>query len=194
MGTRRAISPLHQKQGLLALKNIGKLEGTSNIDLGLNQNIPIFGSTAHEFFMALGNKTALDEWLKAGFSYNLTLPDTFTTKKFLEDFDYNFALKYDGIRQDSGDPYEFTELMLDHYSKLKIDSLTKDIVYSDDITPKLANNLHNKYDRFFRKVTCASGSNVAALRENRLSAVIKMVEFDGKPVFKKSDDPRKSTC
>jgi nicotinate phosphoribosyltransferase len=64
----------------------------------------------------------------------VSLTDTFTTSFFLANFDKYDASLYDGLRQDSGDPYKWAdEKVLPHYAKLRINPINKRLVFSDSL-------------------------------------------------------------
>lgn len=192
MGTRRRISRDHQKIALFELAKMGKLRGTSNVHLAKGTTYPLFGSVSHQWYMALGNKKALELWLKCGFPVNIALPDTFTTDEFLKVFNVDLARKYDGIRHDSGDPHVFTEKFLKHYTDFGINPKDKTLIYSDGLDCNRVNELYDAYkDKI--KVEFGVGSNLSCIMDNPLKIVIKMHMFDGKDVKKISDDPRKAT-
>ena len=53
------------------------------------------------------------------------------------------------LRHDSGDPYEWGDKAYAHYKKLKIDSKTKMLTFSDGLNLEKAWDLHNYFkDRF----------------------------------------------
>ena len=61
----------------------------------------------------------------------IALTDTITTDVFLRDFDAYYAKLFDGVRLDSGDPFEVAERFIAHYERLKIDPACKVLVFSD---------------------------------------------------------------
>lgn len=61
----------------------------------------------------------------------IALTDTYTSDDFFNSFDTKYAKLFDGLRWDSGDPFEFTEKALEHYRKHRVDPKSKTIVYSD---------------------------------------------------------------
>jgi nicotinate phosphoribosyltransferase len=63
----------------------------------------------------------------------IALSDTYTTDNFLESFNEKWANLYDGVRQDSGNPVVFADKMINHYKRLGIDPMTKNIVFSDSL-------------------------------------------------------------
>ena len=64
----------------------------------------------------------------------IALPDTFTTDVFLRTFDTKSAKLFDGMRQDSGDPYEFADKAVNHYKEKTIDPMSKTSVFSNALT------------------------------------------------------------
>jgi nicotinate phosphoribosyltransferase len=61
---------------------------------------------------------------------------------------------FDGLRQDSGSPEEFTDKSLAHYQKLGIDPTSKTIVFSDGLNFVKAVDI-NKYCQ--GKIKCSFG-------------------------------------
>jgi nicotinate phosphoribosyltransferase len=143
-GTRRRFSFDNQNEVIEDLKKYAtsSLTGTSNMYLGYIHDLPIHGTNAHEWYMIhaalygyiMANKKAIDNWMWAfRGSLGTALPDTFTTDVFLRTFDLQSAKLYDSTRQDSGDPYKFTDKIVNHYNDLRIDTASKGIIYSDGI-------------------------------------------------------------
>jgi nicotinate phosphoribosyltransferase len=109
-------------------------------DLGL---VPI-GTMGHEYlqtFQALGvrlrdfQRAALEEWVQEyRGDLGVALTDVVGMDAFLADFDLYFAKLFDGLRHDSGDPVLWGEKALAHYQKLRIDTHTKRLVFSDAST------------------------------------------------------------
>ncbi len=98
---------------------------------------------AHEFlqaFQALDvrlrnfQKAALESWVhEYRGDLGVTLTDVVGMDAFLRDFDLYFAKLFDGLRHDSGDPYVWGDKAYAHYQKLKIDSRTKMLTFSDGL-------------------------------------------------------------
>lgn len=152
-GTRRRRSFKTQDiviQGLVkaATTEDGKLNplllGTSNVLLAKHYNLKPIGTVAHEWMMGIAaytqdyihaNKASMDYWINtmgkdaAGFA----LTDTFGTDDFLKSFKPPYTDAYKGVRQDSGDPLEFTRLVSKHYKSLGYPPNTKAIIYSDSL-------------------------------------------------------------
>jgi nicotinate phosphoribosyltransferase len=120
------------------------------------------------------------------------LTDTFTTKAFFEDFDFTLANNFSGVRQDSGDCIEFGKNIIAHYKKLGIDPRTKTIVFSDGLDIPKAISI---YKEFVGKIglSFGVGTNLTnSLGPNPLNIVIKMIECNGRPVVKLSDNVTKA--
>ena len=152
-GTRRRFSSENQArvlQDLLSHKN-HTLVGTSNVHFARKFNITPIGTLAHEWFMfhavingyQMANPSAQDAWVKVFHGdLGIALTDTFTTDVFLSAFDTFHAKLFDGVRQDSGDPFEFTDKIIDHYKTLRIDPSSKTIVFSDGLNVETAVKIH----------------------------------------------------
>ena len=113
---------------------------------------------------------------------------------FLRDFDLYFAKLFDGLRHDSGDPYEWGDKAYAHYKNLKIDSRTKMLTFSDGLDIERSWALHQYFkDRF--KTSFGIGTNLTNdLGYEPLQIVIKMTRCNGQPVAKVSDTPDKGMC
>lgn len=116
--------------------------GTSNVMLARKYNCKAIGTTAHERTMVLATKygpiQAYEEELRTWVdcyqgSLGIALPDAYGTKTFLTKFNTLYTKLYDGVRQDSGDPLEFTDWMIDHYKSKGVDPKSKTVIYSDSI-------------------------------------------------------------
>ena len=145
-GTRRRYSFENHDRIVNELKNYGgkSFTGSSNVYLAFKYNLSPIGTHAHEWFMfhaakygyKITNKTALEKWVQTyRGDLGIALSDTFTTDVFFQAFDTKFAKLFDGVRQDSGDPLVFADKTIAHYKKLRIDPLSKSIVFSDGLNP-----------------------------------------------------------
>lgn len=191
MGTRRRISKQHQEEAIKGLIEANLLEATSNVHWAREDNIKCVGTCSHQWFMAKGNRKGVEDWLKLGYPTNILLPDTFTTDAFYKELGGEIY-KYQGFRQDSGPPIAFVDKTIDLCKKWGIDTKTMAMIFSDSLKPMAVKTLHSLYhDHWIVKF--GVGSNITCLKDNRLQIVIKPTHFDGKRVFKKSDDPSKST-
>jgi nicotinate phosphoribosyltransferase len=136
--------------------------GTSNIHFAMKYNAIPIGTHAHEWFMfhsakygfKMANRLSLENWVNVyRGDLGIALSDTFTTDIFFEAFDTKFAKLFDGVRHDSGDPIEFAEKTIRHYKKLRIDPLSKTIIFSDSLNPnkvkKIIKHCHNKIKMSF---------------------------------------------
>lgn len=180
--------------------------GSSNVLMSMRLGTRPIGTMAHEFIQAgqaAGNVTLADSqrfmlqaWVdEYRGDLGIALSDTLGTDKFLADFDLYFAKLYDGVRHDSGDPFAWGERMLAHYRSLKIDPRTKNFVFSDSLDFDLAARLWSRL-KDEAKVSFGIGTNLTNDFEGvtPLSIVVKMVECNGRPVAKLSDNPAKTMC
>jgi nicotinate phosphoribosyltransferase len=143
-GTRRRFSFDTQDKVVEILKNYSGdyFKGTSNVYFAMKHDTLPIGTHPHEWFMYHGakygyrmaNAKALDAWVDVyQGSLGLALTDTYTTESFFESFSLKHAKLFDGVRWDSGDPIEFTDMTIEFYKKKRIDPISKTVVYSDSL-------------------------------------------------------------
>jgi nicotinate phosphoribosyltransferase len=209
-GTRRRFSYENQKE---VVKQMGgkinneNFVGTSNVHFAHKFNVKPIGTHAHEWFMfhaakygyKMADHLAMENWIDVfRGDLGVALSDTFTTEVFFKAFDKKFAKLYDGVRQDSGDPIEFTDKTIAHYKKLDIDPKTKVIIFSDALDPEKALEIKD-YCR--GKIMCSFGIGTNFTNDvgvKPLNMVIKMTEAkpEGEkwmPTIKLSDSLGKHT-
>lgn len=203
-GTRRRYSFAWQKHVVQQINAAapGVFRGTSNVLLAKQLGITPIGTMAHEFlqaFQALDvrlrdfQKAALETWVQEyRGDLGIALTDVVGMDAFLRDFDLYFAKLFDGLRHDSGDPYSWGDKAYAHYKKLKIDSKTKMLTFSDGLTLEKAWALHNYFkDRF--QVSFGIGTNLTNdMGQTPLNIVLKLVECNRQSVAKISDSPGKT--
>lgn len=208
-GTRRRFSYQNQLEVLDdAIKYLGDyLTGTSNCEFAMQKDLKPIGTQGHEWYMVaaalfgyrIANKIALEKWVD---TYNgqlgIALPDTYTTKVFLQHFDSLYARLFDGGRQDSESPFKFTDMWVDNYKKYKIDPKSKIIVFSDsiknvervtDIKEYCKNKIKDGYGigTWFTNDVGADPYNIVV----KLSHVL--INGNWRPAVKISDDVGKNT-
>ncbi len=204
-GTRRRYSFEWQDHVIGKLKASCKknFAGTSNVSLARKHDISPIGTMAHEWIMAHAgvtdfresNKLALKRWLEfyRG-ELGIALTDTYTTDSFLSDFDQNLSARYDGLRHDSGDWKEWGEKILHHYEKFGIDPHKKKLIYSDSLNFELISKINNEF-KDKASLLYGIGTNLTNdVGLFPLQIVIKIVECNGKPLIKISDDEGKILC
>jgi len=171
------------------------------------------GTNAHQWYMAgqgLGyvplshtNAFMLDAWVKEYRGENgMALTDCLGTDHFLKDFDMYHSKLWDGVRNDSGDPFEWGDKMIRHYEKYRIDPKTKTLLFSNSLDFELANKLY-AYFKGRVKVAFGIGTFLTGVQKfesswgeevKPLNIVFKMTRCNGKPVAKLSDDAGKGLC
>jgi len=151
-GTRRRYSYDNQDRIVqLFIKEAGhNFVGTSNVHLAHKHNIKPIGTMAHEWIMVhaalygykMANTASMENWVDVyGGRLGTALSDTYTTDVFFKTFDTKLSKLFDGVRHDSGDAFEFTDRVIEHYKSLGIDPTTKTIVFSDGLNTKLATEI-----------------------------------------------------
>ncbi|KAH9578370.1 Nicotinate phosphoribosyltransferase [Trypanosoma melophagium] len=206
-GTRRRYSFAVQEAVVTLLHNHPKFAphfcGTSNYLLAKKLHIPAVGTQAHEWFQAHqqlaprlrdSQRMALTQWLvEYPNDLRIALTDCISMDIFLQDFSKDLADAYNGLRHDSGDPFEWGRKAIAHYKHLGIDTHTKTLVFSDSLDLEKAASLHRTFADQIQllygigtQLTCS----IPGVRP--LNIVIKMTGCEGKPVAKISDAPEKS--
>lgn len=179
--------------------------GTSNVYLAMKYDITPIGTYAHEFVqmyqgidsipLAYTNHYAMKDWYAEYDGDNGTaLTDTITTDLFLLDFNRSMVNNYNGVRHDSGDPYEWGEKIIAHYKKYGVDPKTKLLLFSDSLDFDKAQKLH---DYFSGKTKVSFGIGTFCSNDTEaeaLNIVIKLQYVNGRPVAKLSDTPGKAMC
>lgn len=205
-GTRRRFSRDVQLAIVGTLKQeFPWLVGSSNYEVARQLSIAPVGTQAHEWFQAhqqispvLANsqRAALQAWLdEYPDSLGIALTDCITMDAFLRDFGENFATRYQGLRHDSGDPFEWGEKAIAHYQHLGIDPMSKTLVFSDNLDLEKAVALYRQFGQR-TNVIFGIGTRLTCdiPQVTPLNIVIKLVECNGKPVAKLSDSPGKTIC
>ncbi|WP_159564537.1 nicotinate phosphoribosyltransferase [Budvicia diplopodorum] len=206
-GTRRRYSKEVQQAIVSTLQHEFSpyLIGTSNYDLAHRLNLSPIGTQAHEWFQAFqqispvlanSQRAALQGWLdEYPGQLGIALTDCITMDAFLRDFGIQFASQYEGLRHDSGDPFDWGEKAIAHYQQLGIDPLSKTLVFSDNLDLDKALAL---YQRFHQRVKLVFGIGTRLTCDipgvTPLNIVIKLIQCNGKPVAKLSDSPGKTIC
>ncbi|MBI1889862.1 MAG: nicotinate phosphoribosyltransferase [Burkholderiales bacterium] len=205
-GVRRRFSGDWQEEVVATLaKEVPQyFKGTSNVYLAKKYKLVPIGTMAHEYlqsFQAFGvrlrdfQKAALEDWVQEyRGDLGTALTDVVGMDAFLADFDLYFAKLFDGLRHDSGDPIEWGEKALAHYAKLKLDSHTKRLVFSDGLDLPTAFSL---YRHFADRTMTGFGIGTNLTNDTHIPAlniVMKLVNCNGQPVAKLSDAPGKTLC
>jgi nicotinate phosphoribosyltransferase len=205
-GLRRRYSGSWQREvvSTLADELPENFKGTSNVFLAKELGIAPVGTMAHEYmqaFQAFGirlrdfQKASLEAWVQE-FRGDLgtALTDIIGIDAFLSDFDLYFAKLFDGLRHDSGNPYEWGEKVIAHYKKLGIDPKTKRLVFSDSLDIPRAISI---YRHFCGRIQTSFGIGTNLTNDTPIPAlniVMKMIKCNGQPVAKISDSAGKTTC
>jgi len=203
-GTRRRFSRAWHDEVIGRLKEgIGrKFVGTSNVGLALDHGLTPLGTMAHEYLQAcqaVGPRLrdsqvfAFNTWAREyRGDLGIALSDVCGMDAFLRDFDLFFCKLFDGVRHDSGDPFQWGEKLIAHYQRMRIDPRTKTMVFSDSLNVPLAQRL---FDYFKGRSQTAFGIGTNLTNDigyTALQLVIKMTRCNGQPVAKISDEPSKA--
>ena len=203
-GTRRRSSFEVQRTVVEELKKSSKYcTGTSNVYLAMLYGMKPMGTFPHEWPMFHGtiygyrqaNFLALEDWVKCYDGYlGIALSDTYTTDVFLSNFSKKLACLFDGVRQDSGDEFEFTEKVIARYKELGIDPLTKTIIFSNALDFPKAEKIR-EYCEGKIKCSFGIGTNLTNDTGNKPSNVVMKLMWcrmnsrdTWKPCIKLSDD------
>jgi nicotinate phosphoribosyltransferase len=203
-GTRRRFSRRWHEEVVATLKREMPTHfvGTSNVDLARAAGLTPLGTMAHEYLQACqavgprlrdSQKFAFDTWAKEyRGDLGIALSDVCGMEAFMRDFDLFFCKLFDGVRHDSGNPFEWGDKMIAHYQRMRIDPQSKTMIFSDSLNVPLAIRLF-QYFRGRTHTAFGIGTNLTNdLGYEPLQIVIKMTRCNGQPVAKISDEPSKS--
>jgi nicotinate phosphoribosyltransferase len=177
-----------------------KFVGVSNVHMAMKHGLKPIGTMAHEMFMFYSvlrglrhaNRYVLEDWMETfDGEVGIALTDTFGSPAFFADFVGLLAKAFDGVRHDSDDAYDFGNTVIDHYNGLRIDPLSKTIVFSDGLNLNAAD-----IEVYFReKIKTSFGIGTFLTNDfpecKALNMVIKLWSVMGVPVVKLSDVPGK---
>ncbi|KAJ8612466.1 hypothetical protein MRB53_037395 [Persea americana] len=208
-GTRRRRDYHTQElvlQGLLEARDegqerglSGRITGTSNVHFAMRFGIMPIGTVAHEWFMGVAaitdsyetaNEDALARWV-----------DTFGPGAFATDIPNDrpdsstkttFAQSFAGVRQDSGDPMEFINLMRRFYDAEKITD-KKTIVFSDSLNVDRCIELKDAAEKKGFQPSFGVGTFLTSQKSHPMNIVIKLHSAGGRPAIKISDNMGKNT-
>lgn len=178
------------------------LAGTSNVHLARELMLNPIGTFAHELPMGhVGSKTSelkfgnidynykvyrevFDEWAKVYPSLTIALTDTYGSKKFFE-HDVITPDEWKGVRHDSGDPIEFTKMVIAWLERHNW-SEKFTIVFSDGLDFEKM-RIILKFTEHFENLNVLFGVGTNLTNDhpdlNTLSIVMKLtsIEDDSKP-------------
>lgn len=207
-GTRRRFWYEWQRRVVSLMYKVAPREccvGTSNVEIARSYGVRPIGTMGHEWIQAgqaVGvklidsQKRMLQAWVdEYRGQLGIALSDTLGVDAFIKDFDPYFAKLYDGVRQDSGDPIEWGEKIIQHYKDFRIDPTTKTLLFTDSLSIPRAIEI---YEHFKERAKISFGIGTKLANDipgvTPLNIVIKMVKCNGQPVAKLSDSPGKMMC
>jgi len=180
--------------------------GTSNTYLAMKHGLLPMGTSAHEMYMGVSgvmhnsddeirashNRVLQDWWEDYKWGLSIALTDNYGSDFFFQDFTSEQAQEWKGIRQDSGDPFKFTDKALAFYKGHGIDPGKKLIVYSDGLDVKTIIALRDAYAGRIGQ-TFGWGTNLTNdLGLPNLSLIVKLMESNGYGTVKLSDNLAKA--
>jgi nicotinate phosphoribosyltransferase len=205
-GTRRRFSHVWHEEVVTTMKaQMGEhFAGTSNVWFAMKHGVLPLGTMAHEYLQAcqaLGPRLrdsqvfALETWAKEyRGDLGIALSDVYGLEAFLRDFDMYFCKLFDGARHDSGDPFDWGERMIAHYTANRVDARTKTLIFSDALTFPRAIELTRRFAGRCRTAFGIGTNLTNDLGHEPLQIVMKMIRCNGQPVAKVSDAPEKTMC
>jgi len=208
-GTRRRFSRAWHEHVVERVKSElpRQLLGTSNVLLAAKLGIPPVGTAAHELFMGIAgimhesddairksqHQILQDWWDEYGWGLSIALTDTFGSDYFFSTVDDHHARAWKGLRQDSGDPFEYGEKAIAFYRSRGVDPKEKLLMFTDgmDVDSMIA-----LAERFAGRIKVAFGWGTNLTNDvgfTPISIVIKLVEAAGQKTVKLSDNLAKAT-
>lgn len=179
--------------------------GTSNMHIARELGVTPIGTMAHEIFMLSqqvgvqlvnAQRHTLQCWVNEfRGQLGIALTDVIGMDAFVRDFDLYFAKLFDGLRHDSGCPFEFGEKAIAMYEGLGIDPSTKTLIFSDGLDFE---KMVEVFLYFKGRIQTSYGIGTFLSNDvtdvTPLNMVMKLVQVNGNPVAKLSDSPGKNLC
>ena len=215
-GTRRRHGFLWQRWCVEALKEgLGdRFIGSSNVLLAMDADLEAIGTNAHELPMVIAALAQSDEELKAapyrvlqdwrdlyGGNLLIVLPDAYGTSSFLRNAP-DWVADWTGFRPDSAPPIEGGEQIIRWWQDKGRDPRSKLLIFSDGMD---IDSIQATYRHFHGRVRMSFGWGTNLTNDFRdcapfatsgldpISLVCKVVEANGRPAVKLSDNPEKAT-
>jgi len=215
-GTRRRHGFLWQRWCVDALKEgLGdRFIGTSNVLLAMDADLEAIGTNAHELPMVLAALApddagvaaapyrVLEDWRDHyGGNLLIALPDAFGTTSFLAHAP-DWLADWTGFRPDSAPPIAAGEQIIRWWREKGRDPREKLLIFSDGMD---VDTIEQTYRHFHGRVRMSFGWGTNLTNDFRgcapfetrgldpISLVCKVVEADGRPAVKLSDNPAKAT-
>ncbi|WP_157216567.1 nicotinate phosphoribosyltransferase [Flavisphingomonas formosensis] len=215
-GTRRRHGFLWQRWCVDALKEgLGdRFIGTSNVLLAMDADLEAIGTNAHELPMVLAALApddagvaaapyrVLEDWRDHyGGNLLIALPDAFGTTSFLAHAP-DWLADWTGFRPDSAPPIEGGEQIIRWWQDKGRDPREKLLIFSDGMD---VDTIEQTYRHFHGRVRMSFGWGTNLTNDFRgcapfetagldpISLVCKVVEANGRPAVKLSDNPAKAT-
>lgn len=207
-GTRRRFSRDWQDEVVqtLAEEIPEMLAGTSNTLLAMKYGLMPIGTFAHELDMVYSgiyhdsddeiresHQRALEDWWELyEWGLSIALTDTYGTDFFFQSMTKKQAQNWKGLRQDSGDPFEFGKKAIKFYKSRGVNPKEKLVIFSDGLEVDTIVKLFLRFMNQF-KISFGWGTNLTNdLGFKTLSLVIKTVEANGYGLVKLSDNLAKA--
>ena len=195
-------------------QNCPNCVGSSTVYFAKKYGMKPMGTMAHECIMLTAaytspkeaNYLVMENWSKVyDGNLGIMLTDTYTVNEFLRQFSRKLAKLFDGVRHDSGCPFEFGEKIIKKYQSYNIDPMSKTIIFSDALTFEKCAELKKYFDGRI-KVSFGIGTNLTndiydlrtGDRINPMNIVMKLKEIRINPrqptygCVKLSDNPIKA--
>jgi nicotinate phosphoribosyltransferase len=171
--------------------------------MAMKNNIKAIGTMSHQWLecgqvltrVRDSQKFMFQKWAEVfRGDLGIALTDTLGIDAFIKDFDPYFCKLFDGVRQDSGSPYEWIEKIVKMYEGYGIDSKTKTAVFSDGLDIDEANKILKAVNGRMKVMFGIGTSLTNSVGHVPLNIVIKVVSCNGFPVAKISDSEGKAMC
>ena len=128
------------------------LYGTSNVHIAHLLGLKVSGTHPHEWIQFHGamygykmaNYMSMEDWINVyDGDLGTVLTDTYTTDVFMRNFSKKHAMLYTSVRHDSGDPFVFTDKVIQRYQELRVDPKIKYMILSDGLNVERAIEIAN---------------------------------------------------